>query len=49
MGQVIPIVFLEKLIKEEKQSEEPVLSCDLLIVKGTVVVDESILTGESLP
>lgn len=29
--------------------EEPVLSCDILILNGTVAVDESILTGESLP
>lgn len=29
--------------------EEPILSCDILIVNGTIAVDESILTGESLP
>lgn len=46
---MLPPIFIEKLIKEEKQMEEPVLSCDILILNGTVAVDESILTGESLP
>jgi hypothetical protein len=38
-----------KFIGDNKENDKPVLSCDLLIKDGSVAVDESILTGESLP
>ena len=34
--------------KQEEQ-KEIVISCDVLILEGSVAVDESILTGENLP
>ena len=32
-----------------KNESKPVLPCDLVVLSGSCVVDESILTGESIP
>lgn len=45
----MPPAFIENFIKKEKTNDEPVISCDMLLINGNVAVDESILTGESLP
>ena len=49
LGFLLPSHMVTKFIGESQQDEKPVLSCDLLIMDGSVAVDESILTGESLP
>jgi len=46
--------FLNKLpakmfLSEKSSSTYKVLPCDFLILKGSCVVNESILTGESIP
>lgn len=51
MGYAIPEHIFQKMLNKDKQevSQSIVNSSDLLILKGSVAVDESILTGENLP
>lgn len=48
-GDKIPTKMFMKMKNQGKSNSKPVLPCDLLILAGSCVVDESILTGESVP
>ena len=38
-----------KFEKDEKLQEHNVIPCDMVVVHGNAIVNESILTGESVP
>lgn len=48
-GDKLPKQMFMKMRNQGKSNSKPVLPCDLLILSGSCVVDESILTGESVP
>lgn len=48
-GSKLPPNLLLKFVPKAAEQKEIVNSSDLLILKGSVAVDESILTGENLP
>lgn len=37
------------LIKKDKEAKKSMIPCDLLLISGSAVVNEAILTGESQP
>lgn len=43
------IVLLKKSPASSKENKRSIVPCDLLIISGSAVVNESILTGESQP
>ena len=48
-GDKIPKGMIMKMYSGGKNESKPVLPCDLVVIAGSCVVDESILTGESVP
>ena len=48
-GDKIPKGMIMKMYSGGKNESKPVLPCDLVVLAGSCVVDESILTGESIP
>lgn len=48
-GDKIPKGMIMKMYSGGKNESKPVLPCDLVVLAGSCVVDESILTGESVP
>ena len=51
-GKYIPLSLFKNMLKNSKgqsDSKKNAMSCDLLILRGSAVVDESILTGENIP
>lgn len=48
-GNKLPPTFFDKIKNMGKGETKPVLPCDLIILQGSVLVDESILTGEAVP
>lgn len=46
---MIPPKLFDKMRLQGNTSSKPVLPCDFLILAGSCIVDESILTGESVP
>jgi manganese-transporting P-type ATPase len=48
-GDKIPRGMIMKMYSGGKNESKPVLPCDLVVLAGSCVVDESILTGESIP
>ena len=48
-GDKIPRGMIMKMYSGGKNESKPVLPCDLVVLAGSCVVDESILTGESVP
>ena len=48
-GDKIPKGMIMKMYSGGKNESKPVLPCDMVVLSGSCVVDESILTGESIP
>lgn len=48
-GDKIPEKMFDKLKQVSNNDSKPVLPADFVILNGSVIVDESILTGESVP
>lgn len=48
-GDKIPRGMIMKMYTGGKNESKPVLPCDLVVLAGSCIVDESILTGESIP
>lgn len=48
-GNKIPKGMIMKMYSGGKNESKPVLPCDMVVLSGSCVVDESILTGESIP
>ena len=48
-GDKIPKGMIMKMYQGGKNECKPVLPCDLVVLAGNCIVDESILTGESVP
>ena len=49
-GKYLPVGIFQNMVKTSgSKKNKQSLACDLLILRGTAVVDESILTGENIP
>lgn len=48
-GNKIPRKMIMKMYSGGKNESKPVLPCDMVVLAGSSIVDESILTGESVP
>ena len=48
-GDKIPEKMFSKMKQQGNEESKPVLCCDFVILSGSCIVDESILTGESIP
>jgi len=48
-GEKIPDKMFNKLREAGDNKSNPILPCDFAILSGSCIVDESILTGESIP
>ena len=48
-GDKIPRGMIMKMYSGGKNESKPVLACDMVVLGGSCIVDESILTGESIP
>lgn len=48
-GEKIPKGMIMKMYSGGKNESKPVLPCDFVVLAGSCIVDESILTGESIP